>query len=66
MVFVHWSSALRSISFVVALAYEMIPNSSLSFLFRMLVVTGWYVRDYHIPVLLRICNAYAEERVVCF
>jgi len=60
---VRWSSAHRSISsVVVALACKMTPNSSLPFLYRMLLIIVWYVPDYHI----RVCYWECEIRLFVF
>jgi hypothetical protein len=53
---VRWSSAHRSISSVVALACKMTPDSSLTFFYRTLLITVWYVPDYHIRVIFRECE----------
>ena len=51
MGWVHWSSAHRSKSSVlVAYACRMTPNSSLSLIYCMFLITAWFVPDFHIHV----------------
>jgi len=52
---VHWSSAHRSISSVVAFACNMTPNSSLTFIYYMFLIIAWYVPDFDIRVYYSEC-----------
>ena len=64
---VHWSSAYRSISYVVVvLACKMTPNSSLLFLYLTLLITSVCSGLPYSCQLLRMCNAYAETGLFVF